>query len=89
MRALEFGRPFIRATNTVDTVITDHNARVTQALKRHSHGVLHGTVQGRTGVTPNAWWAVRFGLWPLWLIGVLVLVMSAARQYTGQRGEAP
>jgi apolipoprotein N-acyltransferase len=27
-------------------------------------------VQGREGLTPFAWWAARFGLWPLWLLGL-------------------
>ena len=48
MRALEFERPFIRATNTGDTVIIDHTGRVTHALPRHVRGVLLGSVQGRT-----------------------------------------
>jgi apolipoprotein N-acyltransferase len=49
MRALEFERPFIRATNTGDTVIIDHTGRVTHALPRHTRGVLLGQVQGRQG----------------------------------------
>ena len=89
MRSLEFGRPFIRATNTGDTVIIDHNARVTHALERHTRGVLLGTVQGRDGITPFAWWAARFGLWPLWVIGVLVVVLSALRKRAGASKEAP
>ena len=89
MRSLEFGRPFIRATNTGDTVIIDHNARVTHALERHARGLLLGTVQGREGITPFAWWASRFGLWPLWVIGVLVVVLSALRKRAGASKEAP
>ncbi len=77
MRALEFERPFIRATNTGATVVIDHMGRVTQSLPRHTRGVLLAQVQGRSGteangwgITPFAWWAARFGLWPLWIFGV-------------------
>lgn len=73
MRALEFQRPFVRATNTGATVIVDHTGRVTASLPRLTRGVLEGEVQGRAGVTPYAWWVARLGLWPWWLlIGVLV-----------------
>ena len=76
MRALEFERPFIRATNTGATVIIDHHGRVTAALPRNTQGVLVGEVEGRNGITPFAWWVSRFGLWPLW-IGASSLVLSA------------
>lgn len=67
-RALEFQRPFIRATNTGATAILDYQARVTAQLPGHRQGALVGTVQGRTGLTPFVWWASRFGLWPIWLV---------------------
>jgi apolipoprotein N-acyltransferase len=82
MRALEFGRPMLRATNTGPTVIIDHTGRVTHSLPRHTRGVLVGQVEGRTGVTPYAWWAARFGLWPLWGLGLAVV---AAALWFGRR----
>lgn len=72
MRALEFSRPMIRATNTGATVIIDHQGRVTHALPRHTRGVLVGEVEGRNGITPFAWWSARFGLWPLWALGLAI-----------------
>jgi apolipoprotein N-acyltransferase len=30
-------------------------------------------VEGRTGTTPFAWWAGRFGLWPLWILCSLIV----------------
>ena len=78
MRALELERPMVRATNTGATVIIDHRGVVTHALERFSRGVLRGEVHGRglgvsgdAGITPFAWWASRWGLWPLWLLAGL------------------
>jgi apolipoprotein N-acyltransferase len=68
MRALEFERPFVRATNTGATVIMNHRGQVISALPRMTQGTLSGTVEGRSGLTPFAWWVSRFGLWPLWFV---------------------
>ena len=68
LRALEFERPMLRATNTGATVIIDHQGRVTRALKRFTRGAISGEVDGRSGVTPYAWWVARLGLLPLWLL---------------------
>ncbi|MCY7308369.1 MAG: apolipoprotein N-acyltransferase, partial [Rhodoferax sp.] len=89
MRVLEFARPFVRATNTGDTVIIDYRGRVTHALERHTRGVLVGSVQGRDGLTPFAWWASRFGLWPLWLIGAAIVAFAAWRKRAAGRREGP
>ncbi|MES2947377.1 MAG: nitrilase-related carbon-nitrogen hydrolase, partial [Pseudomonadota bacterium] len=81
MRALEFERPMLRATNTGATVFIDHTGRVTQSLPRYTRGVLVGEVQGRTGTTPFAWWVARFGLWPIWIIAIaIVFVATRARR---------
>ncbi|MGH6626418.1 MAG: nitrilase-related carbon-nitrogen hydrolase, partial [Burkholderiaceae bacterium] len=77
MRALEFERPMLRATNTGATVIIDHRGRVTHSLQRHIRGVLLGEVEGRTGTTPYAWWVSRFGLWPLWSLGLALVALAA------------
>ena len=68
LRALEFERPMLRATNTGATAIIDHQGRVTHSLPRYTRGALDGEVEGRNGVTPYAWWVARAGLWPLWLL---------------------
>jgi apolipoprotein N-acyltransferase len=79
MRALELGRPMIRATNTGATVIINHRGEVTHSLPRHTKGVLVGEVEGRSGITPFAWWASRFGLWPLWILGITIVLIAAYR----------
>ncbi len=76
MRALELGRPMVRATNTGATVIINHRGEVTHSLPRHTRGVLTGTVEGRQGITPFAWVAGRFGLWPLWIVGIAILFIA-------------
>ena len=89
MRALEFGRPFIRATNTGDTAIIDHTGRVTHALARHTRGVLLGEVEGRDGITPYAWWVSRVGLLPLWLFATGVVAAAAYARRPGRGLDAP
>jgi apolipoprotein N-acyltransferase len=77
MRSLEFERPMLRATNTGATVAIDYRGVVTHALPRLTRGVLQAQVEGRIGLTPYASWAARWGLWPLGLFA-LALVLSAA-----------
>jgi apolipoprotein N-acyltransferase len=79
MRALEFARPMIRATNTGATAIIDRHGRVTHALERHTRGVLVGEVQGGQGLTPFAAWVSRAGLWPLWAIALAAAAVALRR----------
>jgi apolipoprotein N-acyltransferase len=81
MRALEFQRPFVRATNTGATVIIDHKGQVTASLPRMTQGVLTGMVEGRTGETPFARWISRFGLWPYWIL-IVTIVYFARRSHS-------
>ena len=89
MRALEFERPMIRATNTGATVIIDHRGRVTHSLPRLTRGVLTGEVEGRTTMTPYAWWVSRAGLWPLWIGALLIVIGAAWRQRVSASPSAP
>ena len=81
MRALEFERPMVRATNTGATAVIDHRGRVTHRLPSQVRAVLLAQVQGRgqggDGITPYATWVARWGLWPLWGLGGLALALAA------------
>ena len=87
MRALEFARPMVRATNTGATAVIDHTGRVGARLAPFTRVVLRTQVAGVEGaVTPYAWWAARWGLLPLWLMaaaGVLMACLPRVRRNNG------
>ena len=86
MRTLELHRPMLRSTNAGATVAIDENANVYASLPSFSPGVLRVQVAGvHEGVTFFAWWAGRFGLWPLWLaaLGVLLLLAWSSHKVRG------
>ena len=87
LRAIELGRPMLRATNTGATAIIDHTGRVTHQLPRFTRGTLEGTFEGREGLTPFARWAAAFGLWPLWglCLWVVAWVLWRRRAWQDQR----
>jgi apolipoprotein N-acyltransferase len=89
MRALEFRRPMVRATNTGATVIIDRFGAVTHSLERHTRGVLLGEVEGGAGITPYAWWVARAGLWPLWLLGLAAAAVAELRRRRLSAPSAP
>ncbi|MDR3372080.1 apolipoprotein N-acyltransferase [Rhodoferax sp.] len=76
MRALEFDRPFLLATNTGQTAIVNHLGQVTHTALAHTAVALQGVVQGRTGLTPYARWIGQFGLLPLWGVALAVVLVS-------------
>ena len=79
MRAIELQRPMLRATNTGATAIIDHQGRVQAQLPRHTRGELTGAFEGRTGLTPYAWWAGHWGLKPLWAVCLMVCLWAGRR----------
>jgi len=85
-RALELQRPMIRATNTGATVAINHRGKVLAELQPGTRGVLTARVEGRVGSTPFAWWASRYGLWPLVVLAVLLVLGLSGR--VARRGEA-
>ena len=82
LRTLEFQRPMLRATNTGATVVIDHTGRVTHALPPYTQGVLDASVQGRSGITPFAWWAARVGLAAPAAFALVMVALALRRRRT-------
>jgi len=77
MRAVEMKRPMLRATNTGATAAIDHNGYVIALLPKSERGVLSGEIKGvRGAATPYASWSGKYSLYPLWAIGLGVLVLA-------------
>jgi apolipoprotein N-acyltransferase len=70
MRALEAGRPLLRAANDGVSAIIGANGAVVNTLPRFQPGVLTGVVQPRIGLTPYA----RVGNTPVILLCSLALI---------------
>jgi apolipoprotein N-acyltransferase len=81
MRAIELGRPMLRATNTGMTAAIDTTGRVLAALEPLTRGALDVEVRGATGTTPY----VRFGHWPVAGLAVAFLLALAARSRSAAR----
>lgn len=69
MRAVETGRPLLRATTNGISAIIDHRGYVVKRSPQFETYVLSGEVQPRSGAT----WYVRWGNWPVVVLGFLVL----------------
>lgn len=87
LRALEFDRPVIRATNTGATAIIDAQARVTHRLPAYQEGILEADVMGRSSTpTPYARWVGEYGLAPLWALAIgLLWLPGRQRRFLGRR----
>jgi apolipoprotein N-acyltransferase len=72
MRAIEGGRPMLRATNTGITSIIDHHGVERARLPWFTRGILEDSIAGRTGETPY----VRYG--DAVAIGCALAVIGAA-----------
>ncbi|MBU6270350.1 MAG: apolipoprotein N-acyltransferase [Betaproteobacteria bacterium] len=86
MRALETGRPMLRATNTGVTAHIDHRARVVERLPTAQAGVIDTQVQATEGLTPYA----RLGNLPVLLLaGALLAVATGLRRTPASEGARP
>jgi len=82
MRALETGRPVLRATNTGLTAVIGADGRLQATLAPFVPGVLAATVVPRTGLTPFVRWASR----PVLVVAALIVAIGVIASRTGRRG---
>jgi len=86
MRAMEFQRPILRATNTGLTGLVDANGEVTASLPNFTRGALVLEFEGRVGLTPYAQWTSQWGLAPLWWLCIaIVLIFGVVSWRSGPR----
>jgi apolipoprotein N-acyltransferase len=81
-RALETGRPMLRATNTGLTAIIDHHGQLLKRAPIGQETILTGMVQGRQGMTPYA----RMG--NLGILSLLVILALGGLSYTRARSKS-
>jgi apolipoprotein N-acyltransferase len=70
MRALEAGRPLLRATNTGMTALIDARGGLQAEAPPYQVYVLDGKIQPMQGTTPYA----RIGNWPVVMFIIVILV---------------
>ena len=86
MRAMEFQRPILRATNTGLTGLVDARGEVTASLPNFTRGSLVLEFEGRVGLTPYALWTSQWGLAPLWWLCIaIVLIFGVVSWRSGPR----
>jgi apolipoprotein N-acyltransferase len=75
LRALEAGRPMLRATNTGVTAIIDSKGRVVASAPQFVKTVVEGNVQGHAGSTPYVRWG-NYGFLALSALMLLAAVLA-------------
>jgi len=81
MRALEFGRPLLRATNTGVTATVDASGNISARAPQFTDAVLQDKIRLTNGQTPYT----RFGDWPLAIFCALLLLLFTALALLRQR----
>lgn len=74
MRALELGKPLLRAANTGITAIVDANGKVAHQLPQFTADVLTATIEPTKGDTPFK----QFGSWLIYGVSILCFVLGLA-----------
>ncbi|WP_299490869.1 apolipoprotein N-acyltransferase [uncultured Shewanella sp.] len=77
MRAVELGRPLLRATNTGVTAIVNEKGVITKKLPQFETGVLTAKVPLLTGMTPFAHW----GEWPILLLSGMFFMIALSIRF--------
>src|SRR5690606_17512415 len=81
MRALEAGRPLVRAANDGISAIISADAKIQNALPRFEPGVLVARIEPRQGLTPYA----RVGNTPLILLCTIIVGAASAHRAIASR----
>jgi apolipoprotein N-acyltransferase len=76
VRALEFGRPMIRATNTGISAFINAQGMVTSHIGVEEQGILVGEVQPYAGDTPF----FRLQSWPIIVFGIVLIALAWIRK---------
>lgn len=84
LRALETGRPMLRATNTGMTAVINPQGAIVAQLPPFTRGVLEAQVSGFTGMTPYA----QLGDWPVAALIALGLLPALATAWGRHRQSA-
>ncbi len=81
MRAREFARPMVRATNTGVSSFIDEKGQVQGRIAHNKTGVLDRTVVPQTGQTPYA----AFGNWPIGIAAFLIIIIGFLLHFRRRR----
>lgn len=72
MRAREFSRPMVRATNTGVSSFIDEKGMVFGRILHNQQGVLDRTLMPQTGQT----WYAKTGNWPIGIFSILLVMLA-------------
>lgn len=81
MRALEFNRPMLRATNNGVTAIIDHQGKITAQAPQFIDTVLRAKINLVTGTTPYA----RWGEWLTYLLAIILFFSITIRNRVAKK----
>ena len=76
MRALEFGRPLVRSTNTGVTAIVDHHGEFVSVIPQFKDGVATSEITMVSGLTPYSY----LQAYPTYLFALLIALLAHIRQ---------
>lgn len=82
MRAIETGRPMLRATNTGVTAIIDPKGRIAVSAPEFTTTTVTGGIRGYQGATPY----VRLGNWAFLAVAALMIALPLTAQRFSKRG---
>jgi apolipoprotein N-acyltransferase len=80
-RALEMGRPVLRATTNGISAVIDHKGRIEHQTKQFEEAVLTTNVFARQGMTPY----VKWQRWPLWIMALFMFALWAYHRHKNSK----